>query len=678
MSKNKELGAHLERNGANFSIFSEHAQRIELVLLNQQHLIERTIEVKGRSGDIWHQFVPGVQPGQRYAYRVYGPWAPEEGHRFNGAKLLMDPYARSISRMPQWDESLFGHDRAKDDRTLNPLDSAPYAPIAMVTRPTSPRDLPTGPRIPWKDTVLYETHVKGLTIGHPDIPEPVRGTYLGVISDPILSHLKQLGVTSIEFLPIYATLQDERLVHHGLSQYWGYNPLSFFAPDPRFSSRGPATAVEEFKTMVDTLHDHGFEVILDVVYNHTCEGNHLGPTLSWRGIDHASYYITKPKQPRYLYDCTGCGNTLRVEHGFVRRMIMDSLRYWVEVMNVDGFRFDLSTTLLREHRKVTLKSGWLHMIQQDPVLSKVKLIAEPWDIGNSGYQLGKYPYPWREWNDKFRDAVRRYWGGDPQVTGSFATRIAGSSDLFSPKHRHPSSSINYVTSHDGYTLMDLVSYKKKHNQANLENNRDGTNANYSQNCGQEGPSIDPDVLTQRDRLRRSILTTLLISQGVPMILGGDELGRTQMGNNNPYCQDNEVSWYDWNLSSSQCEFHAFVQRLIAFRKAHPSLRRERFLTGQIGERGVPDAIWWHPAGREMQSEDWNHTRAFGMWLVDQDKLLICFNPTMDWVTFQLSNQYQWKYELGWADSAIEDDSRRARVAPQSVLILRGESSGLHS
>ncbi|MCY4000901.1 MAG: glycogen debranching protein GlgX [Bacteroidetes bacterium] len=678
MSEHRELGAHLEPSGTHFAIFSEHAHRIELVLLNEEHLIERTIEVKGRSGDVWGQFVPGVQEGQRYAYRVHGPWSPDEGHRFNGAKLLLDPYACSISRMPLWDESLFGHDRAKDDRILNPLDSAQYAPIAMVTDPTSPRNSHARPCIPWSDTVLYETHVKGLTIGNPNVPASIRGTYLGVVSDPILSHLKRLGVTTLEFLPVYATLQDERLVQHGLSQYWGYNPLSFFAPDPRFSSGGPATAVSEFKRMVDTLHDHGFEVILDVVYNHTSEGNHLGPTLSWRGIDNASYYIAKSRQPRYLYDCTGCGNTIQVEHGFVRRMIMDSLRYWVEVMNVDGFRFDLATTLLREHRKVNRQSGWLHMIQQDPVLSKVKLIAEPWDLGNAGYQLGKYPYPWREWNDKYRDVVRRYWCGDPKVTGRFATRIAGSSDLFAPRHRHPSSSINYVTSHDGFTLKDLVSYKKKHNQANQENNRDGTNANYSQNCGEEGPSTDPDILTQRDRLRRSILTTLFVSQGVPMILGGDELGRTQMGNNNPYCQDNEVSWYDWNLSSSEREFHAFVQRLIAFRKAHPSLRRDRFLTGQIGEQGVPDAIWWHPDGRQMQSDDWNHTQAFGMWLLDQDRLLICFNPMMDWVSFKLSNEYQWSYELGWADSGVEADSRIARVAPQSILILRGESPSLNS
>jgi len=678
MSKNKELGAHLEQNGAYFSIFSEHAQRIELVLLNEEHLIERTIEVKGRAGDIWHQFVSGVQEGQRYAYRVHGPWSPDEGHRFNGAKLLMDPYARLISRMPQWNESLFSHDRSYDDQTINALDNTCHAPIAMVTDPASLGDSYPRPAIPWTDTMIYETHIKGLTVENPDVPASLRGTYLGVVSDPILAHLKRLGVTSIEFLPIYAALQDERLVHNGLSQYWGYNPLSFFAPDPRFSSGGPSTAVEEFRTMVDTLHKHGFEVILDVVYNHTCEGNHEGPTLSWRGIDNASYYMAKPKQPRYLYDCTGCGNTLRVEHEFVRRMIMDSLRYWVEVMNVDGFRFDLATSLLRERSKVNLQSGWLQMIQQDPVLSQVKLIAEPWDLGNSGYQLGRFPYPWREWNDKFRDVVRRYWCGDPQVTGRFATRIAGSSDLFSPKHRHPSSSINFVTSHDGFTLTDLVSYKKKHNLTNQESNRDGTNANYSQNCGQEGPSADPDILNQRDRLRRSILTTLLVSQGVPMILGGDELGRTQLGNNNPYCQDNEVSWYDWNLLLSNHEFHAFVRELIALRKAHPSLRRDRFLTGQTGEQGLPDAMWWHPDGREMQSEDWSQTRAFGMWLVDQVMLLICFNPTMDLVSFKLSDEYQWKREVGWADSSLEADSRVAKVASQSIMILSTESPSLKS
>lgn len=678
MDKTTVLGPYLDQNGVNFSIFSANANRVELVLFDEEHSPERTIDVNGRTGDVWHVYVPGIRAGQRYAYRVHGPWAPDEGHRFNSAKLLLDPYARSISRMPVWDDSLFGHDRNRDDRVLNPADSASYAPIGVVTDPGISERLKTGPDIPWKDTVIYETHIKGLSIQNPDVPPSLRGTYLGAASDAVLSHLKHLGMTTIELLPVYAAVQDERLVQNGLSQYWGYNPLSYFVPDSRFSAGGPASAIEEFRVMVDAMHDHGFEVILDVVYNHTGEGDHLGPTLSWRGIDNASYYIPKPEQPRFLYDSTGCGNTLRAEHVCVRRLIMDSLRYWVEVMNVDGFRFDLASTLLREQGRFNCQSGWLQMVQQDPVLSGVKLIAEPWDLGYSGYQLGTYPPPWREWNDKYRDVVRRYWTGEFGITGQFATRIAGSSDLFAPGHRRPSSSINYVTSHDGFTLQDLVSYERKHNEANQENGRDGRSVNYSQNCGHEGSSTNPDILAHRDRLKRSLLTTLFVSQGVPMLLGGDELGRTQQGNNNPYCQDNEISWYDWNLNGSNKEQLEFVRELIAFRKGHPSLRRNRFLTGQAEENGLPDAIWWHPEGRVMRSEDWASSRAFGMWLAAPDMLLICFNPTEEAVRFRLSDEYVWSWGLGWGESTVvaDEDSKGgvASVCPQSVLILRTQSS----
>lgn len=682
MDKTTVLGPYLDQNGVNFSIFSANANRVELVLFDEEHSPERTIDVNGRTGDVWHVYVPGVRAGQRYAYRVHGPWAPDEGHRFNSAKLLLDPYARSISRMPVWDESLFGYDRNRDDRVLNPADSASYAPIGVVTDPGNSGRLKTPLDIPWIDTVIYETHVKGLSIQNPDVPPSLRGTYLGAASDAVLGHLQHLGVTTIELLPVYATVQDERLVRNGLSQYWGYNPLSYFAPDPRFSTRGPASATEEFRVMVDAMHDHGFEVILDVVYNHTGEGDHLGPTLSWRGIDNASYYVPKSGQPRFLYDSTGCGNTLRAEHVYVRRLIMDSLRYWVEVMNVDGFRFDLASTLLREHGRFNRQSGWLQMVQQDPVLSRVKLIAEPWDLGFSGYQLGSYPPPWREWNDKYRDVVRRYWSGEFGITGQFATRIAGSSDLFAPGHRRPSSSINYITSHDGFTLQDLVSYERKHNEANQEHSRDGRSVNYSQNCGQEGSSTNLDILAHRDRLKRSLLTTLFVSQGVPMLLGGDELGRTQQGNNNPYCQDNEISWYDWNLGESNKEQLEFVRELIAFRKAHPSLRRNRFLTGQVETNGLPDAIWWHPEGHVMRSEDWASTQAFGMWLAAPDMLLICFNPTDKVVRFKLSDEYAWNWGLGWGESTVVagEDSKGgvASVSPQSVLILRTQSSALES
>ena len=672
------LGAQLDHDGVNFAIFSAHADRVELVLLDEEHRIERTIDVSGRIGDVWHVYVAGVRPGQRYAYRVHGPWAPDDGHRFNAAKLLLDPYARAISRMPQWHESLFGHDRNKDDRVLNPADSAPYAPIGVVVDPESTAGTKASPRIPWTDTVIYETHVKGLSVLHPDVPAELRGTYLGAASNPVLSHLKYLGVTTVELLPVHTAVQDERLVQRGLSQYWGYNPFSYFVPDSRFSAGGAASAAAEFKAMVDAMHDAGLEVILDVVYNHTGEGSHVGPTLSWRGIDNASYYVAKPGQSRFLYDSTGCGNTLRAEHPFVRRLIMDSLRYWVEVMNVDGFRFDLASTLLRERCVVNMQSGWLQMVQQDPILSKVKLIAEPWDLGRLGYGLGAYPAPWREWNDKYRDAVRRYWRGESGMAGEFATRLAGSSDLFAEGHRRPSSSINYVTSHDGFTLLDLVSYRQKHNLGNQEGNKDGTNANYSQDCGKEGPSADQSVVAKRDRLRRSLLTTLFVSQGVPMILGGDEFGRTQVGNNNAYCQDNEVSWYDWDIDPSKEEMLEFVRQLSAFRKAHPSLRRNQFLTGEVGTRGLPDAVWWHPEGRVMQSEDWASARAFGMWLAAPDMLLICFNPTDEPVRFKLSDEYAWGWGLGWGESTMLMDSGSkgdfASVDSQSVLILHAQPS----
>lgn len=678
MDKTSILGACPDQHGVNFSIFSANADRVELVLLQEDHTIERTIEVNRRTGDVWHVYVPGIRSGQRYAYRIYGPWAPDDGHRFNDTKLLLDPYARSISRMPIWDESLFGYDRHQNDRIINPSDSASCAPIGMVTDPAGTRKARAESRIPWTDVVIYETHVKGLSARHPEVPPSLRGTYLGAASDAVLSHLKRLGVTTIELLPIHATVQDERLVKKGLSQYWGYNSLSYFAPDPRFSSGGPASAIEEFKTMVEVMHDHGFEVILDVVYNHTGEGDHLGPTLSWRGIDNASYYIAKPRQARLLYDSTGCGNTLRVEHPFVRRLIMDSLRYWVEEMHVDGFRFDLTSTLLRERGKVNRQSGWLQMMQQDPVLSQVRLIAEPWDIGYGGYQLGTYPPPWREWNDKYRDTVRRYWRGESGVAGEFATRIAGSSDVFAPGHRHPSSSINYLTSHDGFTLLDLVSYDRKHNGANLEHGRDGTSANYSQNCGHEGRSKDPEIQGRRDDLRRSLLTTLFVSQGVPMLLGGDEIGRTQQGNNNPYCQDNDVSWYDWELDALEKKHLEFVCQLIAFRRAHPSLSRNRFLTGQVGTCGLPDAIWWHVEGRVMQPEDWPHVRAFGMWLAAPDMLLICFNPTPETVRFKLSDEHTWCWGMGWGQSSLDtsDGSQGgcASVSARSVLILRTQPS----
>ncbi|MDE2731596.1 MAG: glycogen debranching protein GlgX [Bacteroidota bacterium] len=623
-------GTHFDGSGVHFAVFSAHAERVELVLFDANHHPVRTVNVTGRSGDIWHVYVAGARPGQRYGYRVHGPWSPVKGHRFNAGKVLLDPFARAISRMPVWNRCLYGYDTGADDLAICRSDSAHYAPVGVVMENMSTLRSPLN--IPWSDTIIYETHIKGLTQLHPDVPAELRGTYLGAASAPILDHLKRLGVTAVELLPVHAAVQDERLVRSGLSQYWGYNTLSFFAPDPRFASGDGISAVREFQLMVDALHEAGLEVILDVVFNHTGEGDHLGPTLSFRGLDNASYYLGRSGNARFNFDVTGCGNTLNVAHPFVKQLIMDSLRYWVEVMQVDGFRFDLASSLLRDDRKVSVRAGLLQMIQQDPVLSAVKLIAEPWDTGRGGYRLGQFPYPWREWNDKFRNGVRQFWTAQGADAGQFATRLAGSSDLFRACRRPPSSSINYVTCHDGFTLEDLVSYTIKRNAANGEQNKDGSDANYSTNCGEEGPTTCPDVRARRDQLKRSLLSTLLLSQGVPMLLGGDELGRTQGGNNNPYCQDNEVSWYHWAPAARDKELAAFMGQLIALRKAYPELRRIGYLTGEASDDGTRDVVWWHPDRRAMTPTDWRNSRVFGMQL---SRLLVLFNATGEVCDFRL-------------------------------------------
>ena len=614
------LGATWDGQGVNFALYSPHAEAVALLLFDTLDDPEpaHTLPLPERSGPIWYGYLPGLKPGQGYGYRVYGRYAPHEGHRFNPNKVLLDPYTRLIGRSLTWHDSLYGYTLGHPDRDLsfNEGDSAPYAPRGVVTEEPFAWGDDQRLNIPWEDTVLYETHVKGISKRHPDVPDALRGTYLGLASPPILDHLKRLGVTTIELLPIHAMVQDRRLVQSGLAQYWGYNTLSYFAPEPRYAAGGPLAAVREFKTMVQTLHAEGFEVVLDVVYNHTAEGSPLGPTLSFRGIDNLAYYKAQPGKPRFLADYTGTGNTLDAGNPYVIQLILDSLRYWVEEMHVDGFRFDLTSALAREHHDVDLRAPFLHAIHQDPVLSRVKLMAEPWDIGPGGYQVGAYPWPWTEWNGKYRDAVRRFWRGDGGVTGAFTTRLAGSSDLYAAARRSPLASINFVTAHDGFTLHDLVSYSRKHNERNGEGNRDGSDANYSTNAGVEGPTADEEVLARRAALKRSLITTLVLSQGVPMLLGGDELSRTQQGNNNAYCQDNEISWYDWDLDERQQDFLAFVTRLLAFRRAHPSFRRRHFLTGQPNGGGVKDVLWWHPAGHEMTPDNWRDetVQTFGMLL----------------------------------------------------------------
>jgi len=595
------LGATWHGEGTNFSLYSRSASSVELVLFDadSDDSPSRTIPLADRSGPIWHVYVPDVGPGQLYAYRVHGPYAPNEGHRFNPNKVLLDPYARLVGRSPYWDDALFGyHVETGDDLTFSGDDSAAFAALGQVTDEQFDWMGDACPNVPWNDTIIYETHVRGMTKLHPDVPEELRGTYLGLCTTPILEHLTTLGVTTIQLQPVHAKISERRLHDAGMTNYWGYNPLAFFAPDPSYAKE-PANADHEFKTMVRTLHQHGFEVIVDVVYNHTGEGNRLGPHLSFRGIDNRHYYKEQPDDARFLVDFTGTGNTLDAGNPYVLQLITDSLRYWVEVMHVDGFRFDLAAALARDLFEIDMLGSFFKVIQQDPVLSQVKLIAEPWDVGPGGYQVGSFPWLWTEWNGKYRDSVRQFWRGDRYQVADFATRVAGSSDLYADSGRRPYASINFVTAHDGFTLTDLVSYSHKHNLPNLENNRDGHEPNYSTNCGYEGQTDRESILERRDRLKRSLLATLFFSQGVPMLLGGDELGRTQLGNNNAYCQDNPTTWFDWSLSPRDMEFLEFVRRIIALRSAHPSLRRSSFLAGD------GQATWWHQEGRPMLNQDWN-------------------------------------------------------------------------
>lgn len=610
--------------GTNFALFSEGAEGVELCLFDESKDASpsRSIRLRERTNGVWHIFLPEIRPGQLYGYRVHGPFDPENGLRFNPHKLLLDPYAKAIGRDVQWDDALFGYSVGAegDDLTFDERDSAPFAPLAIVIDPSFDWGDDKPPAIPWHDTVIYEAHVKGMTMLHPEVPEGIRGTYQALASEPVINHLSSLGITAIELLPVQYFPDDRHLLEKGLHNYWGYNTLGFFAPQRSYAAQQtrPAEVVQEFREMVKALHTAGIEVILDVVYNHTAEGNERGPTLSFRGIDNKSYYRTVAGDERYYMDFTGCGNTLNMVHPHSLQMLMDSLRYWVTEMHVDGFRFDLASALARELHEVNQLSAFFDTIYQDPTLANVKLIAEPWDLGDGGYQVGKFPVNWTEWNGKYRDSVRKYWKGDMGMHSEIATRLGGSSDLYEHSGRLPSASINFITAHDGFTLNDLVSYNEKHNEANGEENRDGSSDNESWNCGVEGPTDDGEITQLRERQKRNLLATLLFSQGVPMICAGDEIGRTQQGNNNGYCQDNEISWLDWNLDDSRRSLLDFTTRMIRYRRMHPNFHRRSFF--EIDPSVAPESEnvrWVRADGEPMGDGDWEENgwmRTLGMLL----------------------------------------------------------------
>ncbi|MBI5936933.1 MAG: glycogen debranching protein GlgX [Betaproteobacteria bacterium] len=608
------LGATWDGSGVNFALFSEHAEKVELCLFDPTGRYETgRIVLPEQTDRVWHGYLPDIRPGQLYGYRVHGPYRPQDGHRFNPHKLLLDPYAKAIVGPLEWSDAHYGHrpGALHDDSAMDTRDSAPGMPKCQVIDPAYAWGDDRPPKTPWHETVIYELHVKGFTQRHPDIPGPLRGSYAALASAPVIEHFKRLGVTAVELMPVHAFVDDHFLVEKGLRNYWGYNSIGYFAPDLRYAAHGD---IAEFKGMVKTLHTHGIEVILDVVYNHTAEGNEQGPTLCFRGIDNAAYYRLAGDR-RHYKDYTGCGNTLNMMHPRVLQLIMDSLRYWVQEMHVDGFRFDLASALARELHEVDKLGAFFDIIHQDPVLSQVKLIAEPWDLGEGGYQVGNFPVGWTEWNGRYRDVMRDYWRGEGGLIGEFATRITGSSDLYAHSGRRPYASINFITCHDGFTLCDLVSYNTKHNEANLEGNRDGESHNRSWNCGVEGPSDDPAIQALRLRQKRNFMTTLIFSQGVPMLCAGDELGRVQGGNNNAYCQDNPISWLDWPHADR--DLLDFVATCLALRAAHPVLRRRRFFQGRdIHGHGVKDIVWLKPSGAEMSDEEWQHhfARCLGVYL----------------------------------------------------------------
>ncbi|HEY9337802.1 MAG TPA: glycogen debranching protein GlgX, partial [Kribbella sp.] len=614
------LGATYDGAGTNFAVFSEVADRVDLSLVGDDGA-EQLVQLTEVDGFVWHAYLPGVQPGQRYGFRVHGPYNPAEGHRCNPSKLLLDPYAKAIDGQIDGDESLFSYRFAEPDE-LNTMDNREHTMLSVVTNPFFDWGNDRPPGHAYHETVIYEAHVKGLTKTHPGLPENIRGTYAGIGHPAIVEHLKELGVSAIELMPVHQFAQDGHLQELGLSNYWGYNTIGFFAPHNAYSSTGTrGQQVTEFKAMVKALHEADIEVILDVVYNHTAEGNEFGPTLSFKGIDNAAYYRLVDEDKRHYYDTTGTGNSLLMRHPHVLQLIMDSLRYWVTEMHVDGFRFDLAATLARQFHEVDRLSAFFDLVQQDPVVSQVKLIAEPWDVGEGGYQVGNFPPLWTEWNGKFRDTVRDYWRGEKYTLAEFASRLTGSSDLYQDDSRRPLASINFITAHDGFTLRDLVSYNEKHNEANGEGNRDGESHNRSWNCGVEGDTDDPEVVDLRDRQMRNFIATLMLSQGVPMLSHGDEFARTQGGNNNAYCQDNEVSWVRWPKPGEDTEgtLLAFTRAMVWLRRDHPVFRRRRFFHGRPVEGThdeLTDIAWFTPEGEEMVQRDWQaaHAKALSVFL----------------------------------------------------------------
>ncbi|MGE5320093.1 MAG: glycogen debranching protein GlgX [Hyphomicrobiaceae bacterium] len=684
-------GATWDGRGVNFALFSEHAEKVELCLFDAhgRREIER-IEMREQTDLVWHCYLPGAKPGLLYGYRVYGPYQPQQGHRFNPNKLLLDPYAKAAVGKLRWSDAHFGYKigAKQEDLSFDWRDNALAMPKCKVIDPCFDweDDRPLG--TDWNNTIIYELHVKGFTKLNPDIPEPLRGTYSGLASAPAIEHLQQLGVTAVELMPVHCFVDDRRLVERGMRNYWGYNSLGFFVPDRRYAATDDA--VREFKTMVKKLHRAGLEVILDVVYNHTAEGNHLGPTLSLRGIDNAAYYRLTPGNPRFCMDYTGCGNTLNMMQPRVLQLIMDSLRYWVQEMHVDGFRFDLAAALARELHDVDRLAAFFDIIHQDPVLSQVKLIAEPWDLGEGGYQVGNFPVGWTEWNAKYRDAVRAYWKGEGGLIGDLAYRLTGSSDLYAHNGRQPYASINFVTAHDGFTLHDLVSFEQKHNLENGEKNQDGENNNLSWNCGIEGPTDKQDILALRARQKRNFLATLFLSQGVPMLLSGDEMGRTQRGNNNAYCQDNEISWLNWELKPEDRELLAFVRKMIGVRKTHPIFRRRSFFQGRRPGEKVRNILWFSPDGLEMGDDEWNQgfARCLGMYLsgdaigevdrqgniVSDDDFILLLNASPDEIPFTLPGfrpRVRW---LPVVDTSTQSErSTTKHYARGSAYPLQGRS-----
>lgn len=693
------LGATWDGEGVNFALYAENAEGVDLCLFNTtEDPVENVkIRMRERSHHVWHVYVPEIKPGQLYGYRVYGPYEPENGHRFNPNKLLIDPYAKAIAGTIQWHNSLFGYELGHPDADLSfsNEDSAPYIPKSAVIDPNFDWEDDKAPKIPYHKSIIYETHVKGFTQLHPDIPEEIRGTYAALAHPVTIKYLQNLGITAIELMPVHHFVRDSYLADKDLANYWGYNTIGFFAPDVRYSSSGVlGEQVKEFKAMVKELHKAGIEVILDVVYNHTAEGNQLGPTLSFKGIDNASYYRLTEDNKRYYMDYTGTGNTLNAQMPDVLRLIMDSLRYWILDMHVDGFRFDLASTLARELHEVDRLGSFFDIIHQDPTISQVKLIAEPWDIGEGGYQVGKFPPGWAEWNGKYRDCLRDYWRGADSMLAEFAERFTGSSDLYKDDYRSPTASINFITAHDGFTLHDLVSYNEKHNEANGEDNNDGESHNRSWNCGAEGPTDDPLIIELRNRQKRNFLTSLFLSQGVPMLVAGDEISRTQNGNNNAYCQDNETSWLNWPEADK--ELLDFTRKLIHLRKKHPAFRRRRWFTGQrIKGIGLEDIAWFLPNGSEMPDENWNHdfAKSLGVFLngkgirsvgprgeqIYDDSFYVIFNAHYEPLSFVLPPQKYgnlWIKVLDTSENTMKEEGDKfkpldsIKVESRSVVLLK--------